>query len=326
MIVKDESLVITRCLESVKSLISSWVIVDTGSKDGTQKIIQECLKQIPGQLYERPWLNFAHNRNEALSLAKGKGDYTLLIDADETLSLSTDFVTFDPKLDCYLVPVQEEVHTSKRVFLIKDSLPWKWEGVVHECLVSDKLRVYGFIPGMSLISRTKEGARSKSGEKYKKDAEILKEALKKEPGNSRYAFYLAQSYYNSDQPDLALQAFQKRASMGGCPEETFWSLYQVALLQDRLQADPTTVIDSYSKAYLFRPTRAEPLYCLSNFYLKQNNPLLAYSVAKRALSIPMPNDSIFVIPWIYQYGIQETFAFCAQQMNKQSESQEASGQ
>jgi len=39
MIVKNESEVITRCLKSVLPLIDYWVISDTGSTDGTQKII-----------------------------------------------------------------------------------------------------------------------------------------------------------------------------------------------------------------------------------------------------------------------------------------------
>ena len=40
MIVKDESKVIKRCLDSVKPLIDYWVIVDTGSKDDTKKVIK----------------------------------------------------------------------------------------------------------------------------------------------------------------------------------------------------------------------------------------------------------------------------------------------
>src|SRR5690242_19150411 len=75
MIVKNESAVIRRCIDSVRPLIDYWVIVDTGSTDGTQKIIKNHLKDIPGELYQRPWKNFEHNRNEALTLAKGKSDY-----------------------------------------------------------------------------------------------------------------------------------------------------------------------------------------------------------------------------------------------------------
>ena len=68
MIVKNEAHVIRRCLDSVRPFIDCWVIVDTGSTDGTQELIREVMRDIPGELRERPWKNFAHNRNEALSL------------------------------------------------------------------------------------------------------------------------------------------------------------------------------------------------------------------------------------------------------------------
>ena len=57
MIVKNESKVILRCLESVKDIVDYWVIVDTGSTDGTQIIIQDYLKGIPGE-----WRLFAVER------------------------------------------------------------------------------------------------------------------------------------------------------------------------------------------------------------------------------------------------------------------------
>src|ERR1700722_1540445 len=54
MIVKNESKVIRRCLQSVLPFIDTWVIVDTGSNDGTQKIIKDFMleHQIPGELHE----------------------------------------------------------------------------------------------------------------------------------------------------------------------------------------------------------------------------------------------------------------------------------
>src|SRR3990167_10039713 len=81
MIVKNEKEVIARCLNSCKHLIDYWVIVDTGSTDGTQDVIRKELKGIPGELHSRPWVNFGHNRQEALLLAKKKGDYILFMDA-----------------------------------------------------------------------------------------------------------------------------------------------------------------------------------------------------------------------------------------------------
>ena len=54
MIVKNEAHVIERCLASVKPWIDRWVIVDTGSTDGTQQVIRHFMQGVPGELHERP--------------------------------------------------------------------------------------------------------------------------------------------------------------------------------------------------------------------------------------------------------------------------------
>jgi glycosyltransferase involved in cell wall biosynthesis len=77
MIVKNETKILHECLDSVHPHIDYWVIVDTGSTDGTQEYIKQYFaeKGIPGELIERPWINFGHNRSEALDLCTGKADY-----------------------------------------------------------------------------------------------------------------------------------------------------------------------------------------------------------------------------------------------------------
>src|SRR5207253_8341109 len=91
MIVKNEAAVIGRCLDSVKGIINHWVICDTGSTDGTQQVIEESLRGIPGQLEQVPWVDSGHNRTQALKFAKGKADYHLLIDADMTVTVHGEF-------------------------------------------------------------------------------------------------------------------------------------------------------------------------------------------------------------------------------------------
>jgi glycosyltransferase involved in cell wall biosynthesis len=103
MIVKDEAHVIERCLVSVRAFIDTWVIVDTGSTDGTQQRIRALLQAVPGSLCERPWRGFAENRNEAMELARYVAEYSMVMDADEELIAEPDFCMPRLTADAYLV-------------------------------------------------------------------------------------------------------------------------------------------------------------------------------------------------------------------------------
>jgi glycosyltransferase involved in cell wall biosynthesis len=293
MIVKNEAHVIKRCLASAKPLIDHWVIVDTGSTDGTQEIIKEFMKEIPGELYERPWVNFGHNRTEALELARGKGDYLLFIDADEEFSTEAHFKF--PKLteDSYLMVID---HGGSRYFrrqLINNRLNWCWKGVLHEYLDSPFAKTEGKIEGIHTIYRS-EGARSLDPKKYEKDALVFEKALLEEPDNERYMFYLAQSYKDCGNIQKAIEWYEKRAAKGGWDQEVFWSLYQIARMKDRPGVPDGEIVEAYLRAYHYRPSRVEPLARLSTFYRVRNQYLLSYLVAMEAIKTPPSEDILFV--------------------------------
>ena len=105
MIVKNEAPVIRRCLDSVRPLIDHWVIVDTGSTDGTQEIIRTHMAGLPGTLHERPWVDFAHNRSESLALARPHADYSLVIDADDFLEPVDRSSEAELTQDCYTLDI-----------------------------------------------------------------------------------------------------------------------------------------------------------------------------------------------------------------------------
>jgi glycosyltransferase involved in cell wall biosynthesis len=138
MIVKNESHVIQRALNSVKHWIDYWVIVDTGSTDGTQQIVQECMKNIPGQLEERAWKNFAFNRNEALALAKDKSDYILFLDGDDWIEFDPDFKIPTLTDDAYSITWHHGGCSYIKPGLVKANAPWRWEGVLHEYLICER--------------------------------------------------------------------------------------------------------------------------------------------------------------------------------------------
>src|SRR5258706_7374851 len=84
MIVKDEAAGIVRTLESCRDLVAVWDIVDTGSTDGTRVLIEQTMADIPGQLYQLPFVDFSATRNDALRLARG--DWVLLVSGDEVVT------------------------------------------------------------------------------------------------------------------------------------------------------------------------------------------------------------------------------------------------
>ena len=137
MIVKNEASVILRCLDSVLPIIDHWVIVDTGSTDGTQDIIRAHLRDLPGELHERPWQDFAHNRSEALELARGKSDYTFIIDADDTLEIAPGTTMPELTGDSYTVEINDTGMVYRRTQLVRSAMPWRYEGVLHEYLTCD---------------------------------------------------------------------------------------------------------------------------------------------------------------------------------------------
>ena len=89
MIVKNESHIIRGTLEMLCSKIrfDYWVICDTGSTDATREIIINFFaeKHIKGELHCDEWVNFAHNRTNALEYAFNKTDFLLVFDADDEL-------------------------------------------------------------------------------------------------------------------------------------------------------------------------------------------------------------------------------------------------
>ncbi len=313
MIVKNEEQVIKQCLESIKPFINYWVIVDTGSEDRTQEIIRTVMKDIPGELHERPWVNFEFNRNEALELGRNKADYLLLIDADECLSYDASFSLPPLTKDFYHIIVRQIGSAdSLRPSFIRTMLPWKWEGVLHETLdysIADSGEVLGGI--LNICDVNKPSGRSLLSNKYLKDAAILEQALKVEPDNSRYVFYLAQSYLAANNRELALANYEKRALMPSTDfQETFFAIYNVGKIKGSM-GDYDGALKSFFKAYEFHPKRAEPVFQAAMIYRKMNNPFLGYLLAQHALSIPYPKGENCVEYLTYDYGALVEFANCA---------------
>lgn len=312
MIVKNEAHVIERCLRSVLPYIDGWAIADTGSTDGTQELVRNLLAGRPGELIERSWVDFAHNRNEALQLAHKYGEYALVIDADDVFEADPEFQWDALGASGYMLEVVfGDDQSFWRVALMRLGMDWVWEGVIHEVPVSSQLsevmksKLRG--PRIRIIGG---GARSQQSlqEKYLKDVEVLRRALVDLPDNPRYTFYLAQGLNESGQLLEALETYKRRVEIGGWFEEVYYSKLQVASLKERTGASYPEVVAAYLDAYEYRPQRAESLCELARYLRLNERHSAAYAFARIACSIEQPGDLVIVDTGVYRWRARDELA------------------
>lgn len=301
MIVKDEEGYIEKCLQSVAPLIDYWVIVDTGSTDNTKFLIKEILSDIPGELHEREWKNFGHNRNEALDLARDKCDYILFMDGDDWLEYEGEFHFPELVQDSYYFIAGSDNFSFLRTHLVKSKLPWKWIGVLHEYISLEGRYTYGTIENLYY----RVGWKADEEDKFIDRIDILLEALEEDPNNARYVFYLAESYRDTGDFINAIKWYQRRIEIGGWREEVFWSSLQIAKMHKCLGHDEDLIINSFHKAFRFASHRSEPIYYLAEYYNDIDRYDLAYSTLqlRKYHKFSQSRDLLFHEKWIDDWGL-----------------------
>lgn len=316
MIVKNESKVIKRCLSSVKHLINSWCIVDTGSTDETATIISEVLKEIPGEIHHRPWLNFGFNRSEAIFLSKRRNsDYLLLIDADNEVQ-DAGFSSESLTADLYYARHVGSLDYCRPI-LINSNLDWEWRGSTHEYIHANQSKKFDTIKSLKFISHDDGSSRTN---KFQRDIKLLTEEIKSQPSNARSIFYLAQSHRDIGNLSQAIHYYKQRSMMKGWDEEVWYSKYQIARLSE-IQGSPwQQSLTEYLDAYEFRPTRIEPLYRICNHYRKINKHNIAKLYGEPGLNKPYPDDLLFIEKWIYDYALCDEMSIVYYYTNEYSKS------
>lgn len=312
MIVKNESKIIERCLKSVYHLIDSWCIVDTGSTDGTQEIIKNFLKDKPGKLIERPWVNFGHNRNEALGLASSMGDWILLTDADMVL-IDNGFKKeeLDLNIDGYDVIQDNHGVRYDNFRLLNAKRNWKCIGVTHEYYSpADGLKTRARLHTLFFNDISDGGSK---GDKFERDIRLLEQGLIDEPGNCRYMFYLAQSYRDIGNWEKAIEWYQKSHESDTWDEESWFALYMVGWCMCRWQGKFTVdeIQSVLLKAWMLRPWRCEPIFQLGGLYKDLKKWEQAYQMFKACATMDYPQqDLLFVSSALYEGASIDEFAVC----------------
>ena len=308
MIARNEERVIERALRSVKGIIDYWIVCDTGSTDATPVVVLNTLSGVPGQLHRREWVNFGHNRSEAIRLARPHADYLLIMDADMVANVHDP--AFKQKLlaDYYEIRYEGDVDYTQPM-LVSSRHEWRYVGVTHEYIDSPTARTREILSALTL---THVGDGAMRADKFARDARLLTEALGSDPDDPRTIFYLAQSLYFLNRYDEALPLYERRATLGGWEQERWYAMYMIGRVREWLQQPWDAALDAYKRAYEARPQRLEPLYQIVKHEREAGNYAAGYAYARIAgLAAPYPGDLLFIDRPLHLYLFPLELGVCA---------------
>lgn len=327
MIIKNESKIIERCLNSIKDFVDHIVISDTGSTDNTVEIVENYLSNnnIKGKVYRDQWKNFGYNRSKSLTNGQEWLDeqkiekstnYFITIDAD----MLVVFKNFNKnqlleKQGWSIIQMNNSIkYYNMRLF--RSDMPYKCIGVTHEYWGCDGRPSEGKLESIYIDDRGDGGCKS---DKFTRDITLLTKGLEDEPNNHRYYFYLAQSYGDSGDFENAIKWYKKRVEAGGWYEETFISHKRIGELYMELKQEENAIFH-WLKAYEVIPQRSETLYKLANHYRNKGNNHTSLMFVKQGLSIPYPKDLVLFLEYpVYDYRFIEELSIIGYYTNKKHE-------
>jgi len=320
MIVKNEAHVIKRCLESVLPYIDSFVIADTGSTDGTSRVIGDTIGHLDGLIFSEVWQDFATNRNSVMEASLGRSDWLLMIDADEVFYSAGAPLVLDDNFDSYHCLNKGKGYEFWRRRIVKNNGQYHYVGKMHEVLNQKEFfpKKDANLSGFWFEDHA-DGARSVSGTKFLSDAIVLEDQLKITPRCTRTVFYLAQAYRCIGAYAKAVDLYANRVWLGGWAEEVYYSLFQVASLTYRQTKDIWGTLDLYLKAVQSRPERLEALVELCEHLRAEKAWHLIYQLGHGKKSTP--GDILFVDPAADRKLLEEV-AIAAFYMGKRDVSKE----
>jgi tetratricopeptide (TPR) repeat protein len=316
MIVKNESKVICRLLESVTPLIDSYCICDTGSTDDTKEIIRDFFesKNIPGKVVEEPFKDFGYNRSVALKACEDmdNADYILLLDADMVLKIGEKTTPHEFKKslvhDVYHVFQGNDDFYYKNTRIVKNRRGMYYWGVTHEYVKSPEGSTTSRIEKDILFINDIGDGGSKA-DKFIRDINLLTKGLEENPNNDRYTFYLANSYRDSGNYEKAIEYFKKRIDIGGWYEEIWFSYYSIGKCYKHMNDMPNAIY-YWLEGYNFFPNRIENLYEIVSHYRHLGKNRLAYTyftIANTERTKHPERDYLFMQKDVYDYKLDYEF-------------------
>lgn len=202
-IVKNEAKNLAKSIKSLKSQVNEIVVVDTGSTDNTITVA----RKLGAKVYSFPWQDdFSKARNFALS--KAKGDWLVLLDADEYFTAKTagnirQVIRQAQQADGLLIQmVNYDVDKAEvqdyfyQLRIVRNQQGLHYEGKIHEELKLSEGKSMKFLripPEMLEIYHTGY-ASSVSRQKLERNLKLLQQAVDNGQSEADLARYFCDCY------------------------------------------------------------------------------------------------------------------------------------
>lgn len=337
-IMKNESHVATRMLDSIKSIVDGICVVDTGSTDDSVEVVKKWGEEngIETYVFERPFDNFENSRNYSFEKARemflskkdGHTYYNFWLDFDEQLIIDKTFNKQSINKDLYMFNTFIKQMKYTRNELVRLDMDFKFYGPIHEYIIppKDVKITSGVLQGVS-VNVSMDGASWQEDVqmKYISHAHTLEKYISNNRKDPRWIFYTAQSYHdsavmkdnkeeNEERLRRAIRYYKERVDrMDGYPEERFYAQYRIGTIMKNLEEPWNLTLQALLKAYSIEPTRGESIKTIIDYYLQVGEWNLAYMYSDFAVKNfhnknPYPAKLLFVDNSLYAWKFLETYS------------------
>jgi glycosyltransferase involved in cell wall biosynthesis len=317
LMVKNEAENICDVIDVAQTATKEFVLVDTGSTDGTISAAKEFCEMIGVTLhiYQDEWEGYAHNRCVALGHAYTHGDWVLQLSGDEYLHDGAKLPAMIERLEkaketALHIRVRSGLHETSSPRLVKSHAGWIWEGQIHEYTRHlDRVQTPASRVMTDAWIEHRESNSERKQARFPKDFETLSFENSAPFQDRRSQFYMGWTLEAMGRYDEAIHAYDLRLFSYGNDEEEWFTRFRRACCMEKCGYAWAEVQDAHLKNYATRPWRAEPLADIARHWLSVENWELVQLFAKMALPIPYPeHESGIVMHDVYSWRLNDLVA------------------
>ena len=294
MIVKNSGKDIISMLEKNKPYIDYWTILDTGSTDGTQDRIKETMKDIPGELFEEAFVDFEYSRNRSLDLAGEKCEWYIILD-DTYQIINGENLRDYLKNECenknsLISTIEDKKSQYFSLRIIRSNSGYRYKYRVHEIIISPEKHILENTISLIYDDNQSMYMGHRSGNRLKRDYEMLKEDFEKDPLDGRLCSYLAKTCMGLNKKEEGLEYFRKRLEIGGDNKEEIFET-EVILSNQKIskKVNEKDIINLYNKY----PNSRNAVRNVVGFYQIKSKYDLAFKYAYNYFKTDQSEDLFF---------------------------------